>query len=77
MSKAVDAVTKIFTGITGVGKPDVARQASQIGGQPTAEQLAEQRAALGAQGRRVKQEELNRFGERPLQGGSGKAGMWI
>lgn len=73
MSKVIKAVSGVF------GGADVSRNASQIGGEQTPEQLAEKRAALAAQGRRPKEEELRRqksMGTRPLQGGMGRSSMW-
>ena len=70
MSKVVKSIGAIFGG--GPKAPDIDRYATTIGGQRTPEQLAEQRAALAAQGRRPKEEELLRpggTGTRPLQGG--------
>ncbi len=82
MSKAVKAVTGVFGGM-----PDpedaakkAARNASTIGGEMTPEQMAEQRAALAAQGRRAKEQEvlLGVFerGTRPLQGGGKPPPFW-
>ena len=81
MSKVVKAVTGVFGGM-----PDpadaarkAARNASTIGGQMTPEQMAEQRAALAAQGRRPKEEELLRqsqMGTRPLQGSGSRSSFW-
>ncbi len=74
MSKVVKAVKGIFGGAPKA--PDVSRYASQIGGEMTPEQMAAQRAALGAQGRRLREDEI-RMGvqTRPLQG-RGRSSMW-
>lgn len=81
MSKVVKSIGSLF----GAG-PDpedaarkAARNASEIGGAMTPEQLAEQRAALAAQGRRPKEEELRRqqqTGTRPLQGSGSQSSFW-
>ena len=74
MSKVVKAIGGIFG-----GGPDVKKYASQVGGQPTPEEIAEQRAALAAQGRRPKEEEMRRqreLGVRPLQGSGSTSSFW-
>ncbi len=77
MSKVVKAVTKIFGGAP--ESADFSRNASQIGGPMSAEELAERRAAQAAQGRRPKEEELSRqreMGTRPLQGSGNRSSFW-
>ena len=81
MSKVVKAISNVFGG--GPDPADAARRtaanASRIGGEPTPEELAEQRAALAAQGRRPKEEELRRqqsMGVRPLQGSGQRSSFW-
>ena len=81
MSKVVKAVSGIFGGGPEPEKirRDFNRNVSTIGGQMTPQQMAEQRAALAAQGRRPKEEELRRqreMGTRPLQGSGGTSSFW-
>lgn len=74
MSKAVKAIKSMFGGVPKA--PDVSRNASQIGGEMTPEQMAARRAALGAQGRRLREDEIGMGVQtRPLQG-SGRSSMW-
>lgn len=83
MSKVLDVVSDVFGGLLGgpdIPKvQDVARNATQIGGELTAAQLAERRAATAASGRRLKEDELERQkeqGVRPLQGSGTQSSMW-
>ena len=76
MSKVVKSIGSIFGGID---KPDISKYASQVGGELTPEEIAEQRAALAAQGRRPKEEEMRRqreLGVRPLQGSGSTSSFW-
>ncbi len=77
MSKVINSIGGLFGG---ADKPDVSQYASQVGGQPTPQEIAEQRAALAAQGRRPKEEELRKQGQmgiRPLQGGDSISSFWM
>ena len=78
MSKVVKSISSIF-GAPDVPKRDISRNATTIGGQLTPEQMAEQRAALAAQGRRPDEEEAGgqRAGVRPLQGSGTKSSYWV
>ena len=78
MSKVVKSIGSIF-GAPDIPKQDISRNATAVGGEMTPEQLAEQRAALAAQGRRPKEEELRRqssMGVRPLQGSGSTSSFW-
>ena len=78
MSKVIKSIGSIFGGID-KPKVDVSKYASQVGGQPTPEEIAEQRAALAAQGRRPKEEEMQKqkeMGIRPLQGSNSISSFW-
>ena len=87
MSGAVRSVKKIFKSIGSIfgGAPrpamsqaDMYRLSSRAGGPPTEAELAEQRAALGASGGRLPEEELRKrmAGTRPLQGGAMSSSFW-
>ena len=81
MSKVLKSVGSLFGG--GPDPEDAAKNAAKnasvIGGPPTPEEMAEKRAALAAQGRRPKEEELRRqqeTGTRPLQGSGAQSSFW-
>jgi len=79
MSKVVKSVASIFGPDDGVyeraAKAAVNKYAPS---EMTPEQMAEQRAALAAQGRRPNEEEAGRqqTGVRPLQGSGTKSSYW-
>ena len=78
MSKVIKSIGSIFGGID-KPKVDTSRYRTQVGGARTPEEIAEQRAALAAQGRRPKEEEMRRqqeLGVRPLQGSGSTSSFW-
>ncbi len=78
MTKVVKAITSVFGGAPDPKKSreTAAMYDTRIDRELTPEQMAEQRAALAAQGRRPDEEEAGQAGVRPLQGSGTKSSYW-